>query len=474
MVTADAGAAPGLGVSGSKPPTAAARPSRSGKPPSSGANADPLNVLIATLIKKMREKFQGQADDVRAQEIIAREVHDLMRTSGPIHEGHLSILEERIRSALSGKTPPPLSLSLQRQQVVEKDEWARLAAYNQRVAEEEERQRQERLLREREATRVALARQVAEREARMAAEEEEAKKYFEMEMKDVKAWESEQEARKRERAEAAELLRHQREAQVEETRALRAAIRGMQLEEEKGLLASMAKEYRAERAKEMQRKQDARERLAEVAEQNAVTLRLRADERRRQVEDEIAYMREQEALMDRQQKAREERLAKAREWQARVEARARDLPAGREWLSAEVQERYLKEREEQDRAEDERRKQALAKGREDLRRELDRQLEEKRAAKEAREAEGRAYGKRLEAEAEEAKKERERVREAEKRKQQDLRRELNEQMKANAKLRQVVLMTEDEKRINKDLIARVQEFRNTGRVGAGTRTGVLG
>ena len=57
---------------------------------------------------------------------------------------------------------------------------------------------------------------------------------------------------------------------------------------------------------------------------------------------------------------------------------------------------------------------------------------------------------------------------------QDLRRELNEQMKANAKLRQVVLMTEDEKRINKDLIARVQEFRNTGRVGAGTRTGVLG
>lgn len=60
---------------------------------------------------------QGQADDVRAQEIIAREVHDLMRTSGPIHEGHLSILEERIRSALSGKTPPPLSLSLQRQQV---------------------------------------------------------------------------------------------------------------------------------------------------------------------------------------------------------------------------------------------------------------------------------------------------------------------------------------------------------------------
>ena len=73
-----------------------------------------------------------------------------------------------------------------------------------------------------------------------------------------RAWESEQEARKRERAEAAELLRHQREAQVEETRALRAAIRGMQLEEEKGLLASMAKEYRAERAKEMQRKQDAR------------------------------------------------------------------------------------------------------------------------------------------------------------------------------------------------------------------------
>lgn len=70
--------------------------------------------------------------------------------------------------------------------MVEKDEWARLAAYNQRVAEEEERQRQERLLREREATRVALARQVAEREARMAAEEEEAKKYFEMEMKDVK------------------------------------------------------------------------------------------------------------------------------------------------------------------------------------------------------------------------------------------------------------------------------------------------
>lgn len=105
-----------------------------------------------------------------------------------------------------------------------------------------------------------------------------------------------------------------------------------------------------------------RERLAEVAEQNAVTLRLRADERRRQVEDEIAYMREQEALMDRQQKAREERLAKAREWQARVEARARDLPAGREWLSAEVQERYLKEREEQDRAEDERRKQALVRG----------------------------------------------------------------------------------------------------------------
>lgn len=72
----------------------------------------------------IRILLQDEASDVRAQELIAREVQDFMRTTGPITENHLGLLEERIRAALSGKTPPPLSLSLQRQQVSPGDETA--------------------------------------------------------------------------------------------------------------------------------------------------------------------------------------------------------------------------------------------------------------------------------------------------------------------------------------------------------------
>ena len=77
-----------------------------------------------------------------------------------------------------------------------------------------------------------------------------------------------------------------------------------------------------------------------------------------------------------------------------------------------------------------------------------------------------------EAEDEERRKAAKKAEEADK--QKVLRAELTEQMKLNAKLKQVVLMTDEEKRINKELIERVTNFRSTGKINVTGRTGILG
>jgi len=417
---------------------------------------------------------QDMAGDVRAQELIAKEVNDFMRTTGPVTENHLGILEDRIRAALSGKTPPPLSLSLQRQQVIENDEWARLALFNQKVAEKEQRERQEQLARERDEIREVLARQMEERKKKAEEEMELGLKYHEMEMKELKEWEAAEEEKLRAKRAVAERIKEEREAQVVETAAQRETIRDLRMQEEQSLLVEMAKKYKAEQLAERRRKEEARAMLERVKEDNKVLLVKKEEDRKKLIEEDLDYQRQYNAILDKQAAEREARLEAAKVWQTRNEARVKTMQAEKEWIPKEVEERYLREREEREAAEDERRKAAILAARDELRRDLDLQVQLKKQEKEAAKREQLEYGLKLVAEAEDEERRKAAAKAEELAKQKVLRAELTEQMKLNAKLKQVVLMTDEEKRINRELIERVTEFRSTGRVNAGSRTGVLG
>lgn len=70
--------------------------------------------------------------------------------------------------------------------MIENDEWARLAAFNLKVAEEEERLKAERAALRRDSLRETLAQQIKQREEVERGEKELAQKYHEVEMEELR------------------------------------------------------------------------------------------------------------------------------------------------------------------------------------------------------------------------------------------------------------------------------------------------
>lgn len=123
--------------------------------------------------------------------------------------------------------------------------------------------------------------------------------------------------------------------------------------------------------------------LERVKQENEVNLQLKAEEKRRLIEEDNRYNQLFEEELAKQERLRQEQLEKMKQWQAKAEKEAQGRPEAKRWIDERIIEGYLKKKEEADRAKDEAKARRLAEENERTRQMLDEQVRTKEELRKA-------------------------------------------------------------------------------------------
>ena len=407
------------------------------------------------------QKFSAKFADTSAQvrSIIADEVAGFMSLTGSVKDSDIESLEGRIRDRVLGAKS-----AARRYKGPVNDEWAEISAF---VAEEGVRLEAEKkatIAAQKKAYQAELDAQVAAK----AAKKEEAKRAVLAEKAEQEAqlekWREEL-AKLSKRAAATDRLLDDRRAQIEDLHARKAAQAAAKKKEEEDLRRALAAEFRKKTAKEEEEKRVKAIEIEALKRSNAETLRLREEQEKADAELDLEYQRLYAEKLRKQEEAYLENIRKMKE-KLDAQSVGEPVPSYKRYMPDDVIERNARnydrlgeEREARDLA----RSQALAA---ETRRHLAEQvkwkqdkLDRERAAEAARHERFAHVVDVLED-----------VEKAEAEKARDARvahrLELEAQMRDNLTRKAVFPMTETEKSLNADMLARVREYK-TLRASAG-------
>jgi len=418
------------------------------------------------LIVKMRTRFGDAAKDLKAQEIISSEVMAFMKKGVSVREEDLSALEVRIRARLTGATPVTNTLVQDKRAQFDGDEWAKIYEYNIAEGAEKDRREAEALKERQRVMRETLARQMAERDAAKKAEHDEEMAYAAQEQAALKAWEAQEEARRKLQHDIAEKLKAERHEQLEDKNTRRQLALARVRAEEEEMAARIAYETRSEFEKEEATRVAAKVALKEYLLSNEVNKKLKEEAKHKAWEEDQYYKEAWEAVLDKQERERKERLTRNMVRQAKTAeyAASGKLPEYKRWVDPAVIEKHWRENEAKLDADDKARKQrahdtALA-----MQRRLEEQMKEREDAKEAvrRADEAKAAVVLQRAAAEEEREQAKRsARDSAKLK---FKMQLEQQMKDNVARRRNQPISDVERSLNRDLLAKVHDWKLTGTV----------
>ena len=408
------------------------------------------------------QKFSAKFADTSAQvrSIIADEVAGFMSLTGSVKDSDIESLEGRIRDRVLGAKS-----AARRYKGPVNDEWAEISAF---VAEEGVRLEAEKkatIAAQKKAYQAELDAQVAAK----AAKKEEAKRAVLAEKAEQEAqlekWREEELAKLSKRAAATDRLLDDRRAQIEDLHARKAAQAAAKKKEEEDLRRALAAEFRKKTAKEEEEKRVKAIEIEALKRSNAETLRLREEQEKADAELDLEYQRLYAEKLRKQEEAYLDNIRKMKE-KLDAQSVGEPVPSYKRYMPDDVIERNARnydrlgeEREARDLA----RSQALAA---ETRRHLAEQvkwkqdkLDRERAAEAARHERFAHVVDVLED-----------VEKAEAEKARDARvahrLELEAQMRDNLTRKAVFPMTETEKSLNADMLARVREYK-TLRASAG-------
>lgn len=111
-------------------------------------------------------------------------------------------------------------------------------------AQEEERQKQQRLAELKRKVKEELDAQVREKEVRRLAEERESQAYYRAEEEAVKEWEREEAAKREARLRAAERVKEERELQITQRKGIMEAAAAVRRQEEEALARQAYQDYK--------------------------------------------------------------------------------------------------------------------------------------------------------------------------------------------------------------------------------------
>lgn len=461
--TPGAKGAAGLAISGGAPPSRAG--TRGGTALKTGKSGDsPLDALAASLIKKMRVKFGDVAKDVKAQEIIAQEVREFMTRTVSVREDDLSLLEDRLRSRLSGETPVKNSLAAEKRAQVAGDEWAKIYAFHVAEGHLKEKEIQELIKEKQRQQRAVLESQLKELEDKKKIEAENEQKYFQTEQASLREWEHQEDMRKSQTIQVRAQLNTDRAEQLRDRTMRREMALEKRRKEDEALAARIAYETRTEFEKEEAERMRAKQALKDYLLQNEDNKKLREDQKQAQWQLDKRYMEQYAAMLDKQEQERLTRLEKLKAVQARQADIASTMQPYKQWIDPALIDRYYKEREDALDREEKRRQDALKVKNKEMVSSLEVQVKEREKVREQMKSLEQQRAKELLERVKKAEEEEKLRLQREVEKKLKFKNELETQMKDNAHRRRVAPMSETEKLINNELLKKVDKFQTTGEI----------
>jgi len=439
----------GLGVAGSKPPTALV--SRSGTGARTGTKGKSVNELKAalteTLVKKMREKFAEKATDVAAQDIIGAEVVSFMSATGSVKEEDISALEARIEAKLSGKQSAFAGV---------KDEWAVITKYEAEQNEVHQKKYREMIKARQKQMKSELDQQVQESKLRALKETEEEQKYFEMEQKELERWKEEEKSKMETKINSMFKLKQERDAQLCDQAERRAKMMQEKKKEEDDTRLMLAMEQKRKMQENERKVQKNKSDMQALIDSNEESKRIQEAVKEKEKAEEVKFQLEYAAKLQQQEADRERYLEEMKRKQAIQEAAGAARGAYKRWMDEKIIEKNFAEREAQLDKREEASFKKIELGNLEMRRVLAEQLKEKQTRK-LTDAEKEAqrvakFNAGLEAiEQREAEwKERTAA------KQARHRQELDAQIKDNQERKKVVLMSDTERKLNHNLLKKIE------------------
>ncbi|GFR47667.1 hypothetical protein Agub_g9411 [Astrephomene gubernaculifera] len=480
----------GLAVLGGAPPTRSGAATSSGRTATGAATGTAkrgqtartaggtaLDPLAQELILKYRLKFGEAAATVAGQEAITKEVLQYMLVlptrPAKTRDTDLAHLEDRIRTRLLGGTPSKNSLAAAKRGQGA-DEWLQMVEYDQALGAARQRQ-EEVAVRNRQSTlRQQLEAQMEEHERQRQQERAQEEAYWREEQAQLRKAEEEEEARRRLQAEIMLKLKQERVQQMQERVNKREAALSRRRAEEALEASRTAYDTAEELRREEASRVSAKLALREFLSGNEANRALKEAEKKRQWEEDAAFQRKWEAILNKQEADRREQLERIKRVQDRLqEAADRQGEARRRWLETPLVERYFKQREDERAAEEERRVARQKEVAKQVTQAVAGQLREREAARMKMKQEEEAYAASVAAKvraAEEAEKARKAALQEQKLK---FRQEIEAQLRDAAMRRREAAkpMTETERRLNARTLQQVATWQSTGRLSLPDLTG---
>mmetsp|Transcript_28573 Transcript_28573/g.73335 ORF Transcript_28573/g.73335 Transcript_28573/m.73335 type:complete len:489 (+) Transcript_28573:42-1508(+) len=450
-----------LGITGSKPPTRTGTALRTGV---STSGMSPIDALRHTLIKKMREKFGEAAKDVTSQETIANEITAFMANGGSLQSEDLDKLENRIRSRLAGDTPVKNTRTMQKMQEIRTDDWAKMYKFQHEIGSKQDQMKATARMSNQVTLKDELRNQMDLRHSIEAQEKDEEYLYHLEQMEALKLWEQEEEERKKAKLEIVERLKKDREEQIKD-RERRRHLQKEQIEkEDEDMLRHLADLTRKDLEAEEAHKERCRIAQEKFKADNEMNKKLKAEAKAKLDAEDKEYQRLYKEQLDKQEQDRAMLVAKVTDIQSRQAHRATQLPPYKYFVSEEkiqeqfqAHEKYLDEKEQAA-------IESVKKKNWENKLELDRQVHDKLMRKEAEKQHELSYGKGHIAEAEQARQAEMQRKLALLNKNKTYKMQLQDQMKLDATKKKEALMSEEEKKINRQLLEKVEEYKRLNAV----------
>ncbi|GAB4822704.1 hypothetical protein N2152v2_009750 [Parachlorella kessleri] len=337
-----------------------------------------MDALGESIVRKLQQNFKGQAGDEASRRIIAEEVVRFIRSSQGVEEEDVAALEEQIRHRLAGKGITGKAEKLEaKQAAMKQDDWSKVCLYMSYLAKEDERRKLQEAKTKKVHNRAALDGQIAEVEQRVQEEKQQKKVDHQQQEKELEEWHKSQQERKVEQKHVMERLKQERQAQLEEQARRREIAAALKKKGEEEMTVRIALEMKRQMEADAATKQKAKEGLKAFLASNELNQKMKEQERLREFQDDIRYMKEYSESLEKQERQRLAQLERVKAVQARQVEDAKQRPPVKRWVDPAIIERQFQEKQAALAEDDAKRKAARAARTQKFKQDVAGQLQEK-------------------------------------------------------------------------------------------------
>ena len=408
----------------------------------------PLALLTRSLLSSLSRFPQPLANDLNAQEIIAKEVSKFLNSGKKISVSALDSLEKSIKLSLTGEKPAKAEKSGRIKAMT--DEWSEIMKKDQELYLEHEKRKKEIQFKKTLQMKKDLESQIEEKTKIQAKMKKDDYKYYAEDQKAVEQWKMEEVEKEKVRKQKMLEIKKQRAQQIED----RSTRRTQEINKKKIEEEELKRRIEVETIKEMEKEEALKRRMKDEMEllllHNEKNKAMRAEAKAAEEKIELKYQSDYIKLLELQEKKRAQALLDLKAKQDRQEAIGREIGEYKRWVDPKIIEENFRKNEVAAAKKEAEKEEKRIMMNFEVKKVLEQQIVEKNKAKEAEAEIERRHIEQFKKETEAFETEKEKKRKEKLLKKIQHKEALEAQMRENAKRREVTsAMSRIEKSLNR-------------------------